>query len=68
LVAIAEADYVQVPIEPLDDTLPEDPEKIAEVIEKLETEMRDAARKFQFERAAELRDKVKGLRTKLVPL
>ena len=33
-------------------------------IAKLETEMREAAKKFEFERAAKLRDTVKDLRTK----
>jgi excinuclease ABC subunit B len=31
---------------------------------KLETEMRDAARKFEFEKAARLRDSIKQLRDK----
>jgi excinuclease ABC subunit B len=31
---------------------------------KLENEMRDAAKKFEFEKAAKLRDQVKELRTK----
>ncbi|HVP63622.1 MAG TPA: UvrB/UvrC motif-containing protein [candidate division Zixibacteria bacterium] len=31
---------------------------------KLEEEMRDAAKRFDFERAAKLRDMVKDLRTK----
>ena len=33
-------------------------------IAKLETEMREAAKKFEFEKAAKLRDTVKDLRTK----
>ena len=33
-------------------------------ITKLETEMREAAKKFEFEKAAKLRDQVKELRTK----
>ena len=33
-------------------------------IGKLETEMRDAARKFEFEKAAKLRDSIKELREK----
>jgi len=33
-------------------------------IERLETEMREAARKFEFERAARLRDSIKELREK----
>jgi len=32
------------------------------VIEQLETQMREAAKKFEFERAASLRDKVRALR------
>ena len=68
LVAIAEADYVQVPIEPVEEVLSDDPEKIAEAIEKLETEMREAAKRFEFERAAELRDRAKALRTRLTAL
>ena len=33
-------------------------------IAKLETEMRDAAKKFEFEKAAKLRDSIKELREK----
>jgi len=33
-------------------------------IAKLETEMREAARKFEFERAARLRDRIKELKEK----
>ena len=66
LVAIAAADYVPVPEEPVEAIAGDDPDKIAEAIEKLETEMREAARKFEFERAAELRDRAKALRAKLV--
>jgi excinuclease ABC subunit B len=35
-------------------------------IAKLETEMREAAKKFEFERAAKLRDTIKELREKEV--
>jgi len=66
LVAIAEADYVKVPEEEVEETVVEDPEKLAEIIAKLETEMREAARKFEFERAAELRDKARELRAKVL--
>jgi excinuclease ABC subunit B len=66
LVAIAEADYVQVPEVEVTEVLPEDPEKIAEIVAKLETEMREAAKRFEFERAAELRDKARELRAKVV--
>ncbi len=39
---------------------------MAEVIERLETEMREAAKKFEFERAAQLRDKARALRAKMI--
>ena len=66
LVAIAEADYVTVPEPEQDEVMTEDPEKIAEMIAKLEAEMREAAKKFEFERAAELRDKARELRAKVL--
>jgi excinuclease ABC subunit B len=66
LVAIAEGDYVKVEEEEVAEALPDDPEKIAEIITRLETEMREAARKFEFERAAELRDKARELRAKVL--
>jgi excinuclease ABC subunit B len=39
-------------------------QELDEFIAKLEVEMRDAAKKFEFERAAKLRDHIKELRTK----
>lgn len=66
LVAIAEADYVKVPDEEVEETVTEDPEKLAEMIAKLEADMREAAKKFEFERAAELRDKARELRAKVL--
>jgi len=63
LVAIAEADYVTVPLE-----VEEPPEEISaedrdKWITELETQMREAARKFEFERAAQFRDRIKSLRS-----
>src|SRR6266850_1048139 len=66
MVAIAEADYVKVPEFEIGETVTEDPEKLAEIIAKLEAEMREAAKKFEFERAAELRDKARELRAKVL--
>ena len=66
LVAISEADYITVPEEEVEETVTQDPEKLAEIIAKLEAEMREAARKFEFERAAELRDKARELRAKVL--
>jgi excinuclease ABC subunit B len=66
LVAISEADYVKVPEEEVEEVVTDDPEKIAELVAKLEAEMREAAKKFEFERAAELRDKARELRATLL--
>jgi excinuclease ABC subunit B len=66
LVAISEADYVPVPEEEVEEVVPQDPEKIAEIIARLETDMREAAKKFEFERAAALRDKARELRAKVL--
>jgi len=66
LVAIAEADYVRVPEEEIEEAVIDNPERLAETIAKLEAEMRDAAKKFEFERAAELRDKARELRAKVL--
>ena len=67
LVAIAEADYVTVPVEP------EEPEtdlltaeQLDRYISELEEKMREAARKFEFEKAAQLRDRIKGLKSKMI--
>jgi excinuclease ABC subunit B len=41
-----------------------DQHDLEDFVGKLETEMREAAKKFEFERAAKLRDVIKELRTK----
>ncbi len=64
LVAIAEGDYVTVPLEADPETEDLSPRQKEEFITELEGRMRDAARKFEFEKAAQLRDKIKLLRTK----
>jgi excinuclease ABC subunit B len=61
LVTAYEADYFKVPVN-LEDFEEYGAEKLAETIARLDQDMRDAARKFEFERAAELRDKIKYLR------
>jgi excinuclease ABC subunit B len=63
LAGIVEADYVTVPLD--DDPVLEDvatEEQLLALIARLETQMRDAAKKFEFERAAKLRDRVRALR------
>jgi len=62
LVAVAEGDYVTVPLEADEETDNLTPEQRIRFIGELEERMRDAARKFEFEKAAQLRDKVKALR------
>src|SRR5215210_5487559 len=61
LVTAYEADYFKVPIN-LEAYEEYSPEKLAETIAQLDADMRGAARNLQFERAAELRDKIKYLR------
>ena len=64
LAGIAEADYVDLTQEA--DGIPDfkSQEELDEFIGKLESDMREAARKFEFEKAAKLRDQVRELRTK----
>jgi excinuclease ABC subunit B len=63
LVAIAEGDYVTVPLESDEEVDSLTPEQRQRFIGELEERMREAARKFEFEKAAQIRDRVKGLRT-----
>jgi excinuclease ABC subunit B len=62
LVRIAEGDYVTVPIEPEDPAEELTPEQRDKFIAELEESMRDAAKKFEFETAARLRDRIKALK------
>src|SRR5215475_3326026 len=64
LAGIAEADYVDVTEG--SDGLPDfkSQEELDAYIAKLEAEMRESAKKFEFEKAAKLRDTVRDLRTK----
>jgi excinuclease ABC subunit B len=61
LASIVEADYVTVPTE---DVLPEtihNEDELRQVVAQLEAQMREAAKKFEFERAAGLRDRIRAL-------
>jgi excinuclease ABC subunit B len=62
LVAVAEGDYVTVPLEGDEEVEGLTPEQRQRFIGELEERMREAARKFEFEKAAQLRDRVKGLK------
>jgi excinuclease ABC subunit B len=61
LVTAYEADYFKVPLN-LEEYDEYTRENIDATIDRLEHEMREAARRFEFERAAELRDRIKYLR------
>jgi excinuclease ABC subunit B len=63
LVAIAEGDYVTVPMEPEDPVEELTPEQRTKFIADLEQSMREAAKKFEFEQAARLRDRIKSLKS-----
>ncbi len=66
LARIVEADYVTVPI---DDTALDtatanvkNEQQLAELLKQLEGQMREAAKKFEFEKAAQLRDRIRSLK------
>jgi excinuclease ABC subunit B len=62
LAQIVEADYVTVPVE---DTIPAEittDEQLHQAIAQLEQQMREAAKKFEFERAAQYRDRLRALK------
>ncbi len=64
LASIIEADYVDMTSEA--DGIPEfkSQEELDNFIVKLESDMREAAKRFEFEKAAKLRDAIRELRTK----
>ena len=63
LVATAEADYVTVPLD-----LPDEAIATAEqrdtLVAEMETRMREAAQDFEFEKAAQLRDRIRALKNR----
>ncbi len=65
LASIVEADYVTVPTE-LPEAEPTTPDEMEQLIASLEKQMREAAKQFEFEKAAQLRDRIKALKTKEV--
>ncbi|HET6931157.1 MAG TPA: excinuclease ABC subunit UvrB [Candidatus Acidoferrum sp.] len=66
LAHIVEADYVTVPLDTvgLDAAVSnvKSEEQLAELLQQLETQMREAAKKFEFEKAAQLRDRIRSLK------
>jgi excinuclease ABC subunit B len=67
LITASEADYFKVPTE-VDQIEDYSPENLEATITRLEVEMRAAAKRFEFERAAELRDRIKVLRERELQL
>jgi excinuclease ABC subunit B len=68
LARIVEADYVTVPVDDasLDAAAAniKNEKQLAEMLQQLETQMREAAKKFEFEKAAQLRDRLRSLKQK----
>jgi len=68
LARIVEADYVTVPVDDasLDAAAAsiKNEQQLAEMLQQLETQMREAAKKFEFEKAAQLRDRIRALKQK----
>ena len=66
LAHIVEADYVPVPLDTvgLDAAVSniKSEAQLAEVLQQLESQMREAAKKFEFEKAAQLRDRIRSLK------
>ena len=63
LIAIAEGDYVTIPVEPEDPVEEMTPEQRDRFLRELEQTMREAAKKFEFEKAAQIRDRIKALKS-----
>jgi excinuclease ABC subunit B len=66
LAHIVEADYVTVPLDTvgLDAAVSnvKSEQQLAELLAQLETQMREAAKKFEFEKAAQIRDRIRSLK------
>ena len=66
LARIVEADYVTIPIDDVAlDTATanvKSEQQLAELLKQLEGQMREAAKKFEFEKAAQLRDRIRSLK------
>jgi excinuclease ABC subunit B len=60
--SVYEQDYAAIPEIAEKDLLYETPEEVEREINRLHKEMKKAARKLEFEKASELRDRIKELR------
>src|SRR6202035_1083896 len=66
LIAVAEADYVTVPLEEMEPEQSVPPEQMDKYLAEMEEKMREAARRFDFKQAAAYRDRVKEIRSRVV--
>ena len=64
LARIVDADYVDVPVVEETEKVPSTKEEYEALVAELEARMRDAAQKFEFEKAAKLRDRVRAMKKK----
>jgi excinuclease ABC subunit B len=64
LVKIAESDYVTVELEPESPVEKLSPAEREKLLVELEQQMQEAAKKFEFEKAAQLRDRIKAMKSK----
>ena len=64
LAAVVEADYITVPLDAPELDSIADEEGMRQAMAQLETQMREAAAKFEFERAAQIRDRLRALKQK----
>jgi excinuclease ABC subunit B len=66
LARIVEADYVTIPVDDaaLDAAAAslKSEQQLAQLLQQLESQMREAAKKFEFEKAAQLRDRIRSLK------
>jgi excinuclease ABC subunit B len=66
LARIVEADYVTIPVDDVALDMAtanvKNEQQLAELLKQLEVQMREAAKKFEFEKAAQLRDRIRSLK------
>jgi excinuclease ABC subunit B len=66
LVAVAEADYVTVPLDEPETGADLSREEVIKLMTELEEQMRESARRFEFEKAVEYRDRLKLLKERML--
>jgi excinuclease ABC subunit B len=66
LVAVAESDYVTIPAEPESPVEELTQEQRESLVKQLEQQMREFAKKFEFEKAAQVRDRLKAIKSRTI--